>query len=311
MAMKRLRSTRKRRIAAGVALVIVLLLGGLYSLLTTATPVSREAAIEAFRQDQAAAYPSALDGGTVAEAGAEVDAAGGGAPEGAGTQAGAGSGAASAALTVDPASGMLDRPLLFRAPSGVYTYLTTGGESMSGHEFRDFPDETYRNVIHTGPETWTDHHFFLEERQIWTEFQRGDDGRFVKETRNKLAFGPGSMAVINSTVTFTPYMRSTALPWHEGRRWEGEFQGETYGKYRGSTLEATTVKVGGGDVDVWVDQLDFELHGELEGAVTVRRWISPRHGLTIRETYNAAVRNGPLVYSAKWTVHLKSLRAAR
>lgn len=297
-----------RRRTLLIALPLAVIAGtGVCRWLTNATPVSKEAAVDAFRTEQQkqdaqlpreAVQPPEQSGTGTESAGRRDDPA---------VRSGGGSREESPTTTATPSGGAGDvpdaaRPV--RPARGVYTYDTTGGESISGYRFRKFPDRTFRTVVHTGAETWTDHHFFLEERQAWVAFLLRPDGRVVEWTRNKLVFGA---LTFDSTINFSPPMRSTIVPWEGGRRWEGSFEGKTYGTYKGTTIDHAVVGVGAVQVPTWIDQLEFELHGELEGRVLAKRWISPERGVTVREEYDADVKNGPVTYTAKWTVHLADL----
>ena len=198
-------------------------------------------------------------------------------------------------------------PVVVRPAEGVYAYRTDGHEGFQGIFDREFPPTSHRTIVHTGPMTWSDHTIFSEERESWSSFEFGDRQRMVHSQRNRIAFPP---YVEDKTVTFTPPVVSTKVPWKLGRSWSGSFSGETYGSYEARTLRFERVSVGGRPVAAWVDQLDVVLHGEIEGEVTVTRWLSPEHGVTLREEYRADAWVGPLHYIAEWSVSLRSIEPA-
>jgi len=196
-------------------------------------------------------------------------------------------------------------PLVVRPAEGVYTYRTDGHEGFVGIFDREFPPTSYRTIVHTGPSTWSDHTIFSEERESWSSFVFTQGQRRVPSQRNRIRFAAYER---DETVTFEPPLLSTMYPWELGRTWRGTFSGETHGSFDAETAHREYVTVGTERVPAWGDRLDVELHGRIEGEVTVTRWLSPEHGLTLREEYRADAYLGPLHYIAEWSVTLRSLR---
>jgi hypothetical protein len=196
-------------------------------------------------------------------------------------------------------------PVVVRPAEGVYTYRTDGHEGFEGIFDREFPPVSYRTIIHTGERTWSDHTIFSEERESWSSFVFTQGQRRVPSQRNRIRFAAYER---DETVTFEPPLLSTMYPWELGRTWRGTFSGETYGSFEAETAHREYVTVGTERVPAWGDRLDVELHGRIEGEVTVTRWLSPEHGLTLREEYRADAYLGPLHYIAEWSVTLRSVR---
>ena len=196
-------------------------------------------------------------------------------------------------------------PVVVRPAEGVYSYRTDGHEGFEGIFDREFPPTSYRTIVHTAPSTWSDHTIFSEERESWNSFEFGQAQRRVRFQRNRIKFAAYER---DETVTFNPPLLSTMYPWELGRTWRGTFSGETYGSFEARTARREYVTVGAERVRAWADRLDVVLHGRIEGEVTATRWLSPDHGLTLREEYRADAWLGPIHYIAEWSVTLRSLR---
>ena len=324
----------KRTIA--LSLVPVLAVAGLgYRVLTTAAPVSREAALERFRAEVDAAGDDrpktssrerrSKDGGaktrTKTARSSDRDRAsgdhGGRARPSSGSRASDGGthvAAAAAGGGGDDASGSGARTERGapewrpgRPEEGVYSWATQGYESFSGNR-RRFPSETQRIVTLNAGGRWTNHHYFSEERESWSQLQADGDGYLFFYQRNRIEFGPVTRDV---KVVFDPPMRSGLFPARVGQTWKGSWRGPTYGSYDYRILDRTSVTIGGQPVDVWVMEFRIHLRGENEGEVLGRVWLSPKHHLTVREQYVQDVETGPGTYHAEWDMTLKSLKPER
>lgn len=190
---------------------------------------------------------------------------------------------------------------------GVYSWATQGHEQVSGAR-REFPDETQRIITMSGRGRWTQHHYFSEERQIWTAFQRGSNGVEVTQQRNKVSFGPVSR---ESKIDFNPPMLAAPGDLRVGFQWGGKWTGDTYGNYSGNVFEHTTMAIGGERVEVWGMDLLIDLRGDQQGRVRAQVWFAPRVGLTVKEHYVQDVDSGGAQYHAEWIQTLKSLQPAQ
>lgn len=201
-------------------------------------------------------------------------------------------------------TGTRDRGEVPDAPEeGVYSWATDGYEQVGGAR-REFPAETQRIISAGVGRTWTQHHYFSEERQIWTAFQASSAGIQITEQRNKVTFGP---VTSESKIDFRPPMLAAPRSVRVGLEWEGEWAGDTYGNYSSKIIEHTTMAIGGEQVEVWGMTYVIDLHGEQEGQVNAQVWFAPRHGLTVKEHYVQDVESDGAQYHAEWTQTLKSL----
>jgi hypothetical protein len=198
-------------------------------------------------------------------------------------------------------------PLVVRPAEGVYAYRTEGHEGFVGIFDREFPPTSHRSIVHTGPTSWSDHTIFSEERESWSVFGFEERSRLVHSQRNRIVFAGYTE---DKTVTFDPPLVSSRVPWQAGRAWSGEFSGDTYGSYEAETVGKELLQIGSERVMAWRDHLHVELHGDIEGVADVTRWLSPTHGVTLREEYRADAYIGPLHYVAEWSVTLRSLQPA-
>lgn len=185
---------------------------------------------------------------------------------------------------------------------GVYSWRTEGYEQVGGAR-REFPEETQRIITLVGG-SWKQHHYFSEERQIWTLFQPSSRGVEIVEQRNKVTFGPVTR---ESEIDFRPPMLAAPAELRVGYRWDGEWDGDTYGSYSGTIFERTAMNVGGERVEVWGMTYVIDLRGEQEGRVNARVWFAPDPGLTVKEHYVQDVESGGADYHAEWLQTLKSL----
>ena len=316
----------KGTIALG--LVPVVLIGFLgYRLLLTATPVTRADAIELFRAESSSGVDPIEDSSADQRESRARSRTGG--RDGRG-RAAAGSETVSAPGSQQPSSNK-DGGEVVAAPAeqqpsrsagrsqrdpgrqpghpkeGVYSWDTEGYESFSGNR-RRFPSETQRIVTIDGPTTWTNHHYFSEERQSWWQVHADEDGYVVFYQRNKVVFGPVTR---DTTVTFDPPMRVGRAGAEVGDRWSGSWKGKTHGTYEARYFDHTFMTIGGERVEVWGVETFIHLRGEIEGEVHSRTWFSPKHRVPVREHYVQDVQSGPGTYHAEWDMTLKSLDPER
>jgi hypothetical protein len=310
---------RRRRIQEQLAVVAVLLLttgavGG-YRWVTTVRPVDRSQAVELFR----AARSEPLAGDTErirprkeAKPGADVAPGSAGVPSdrprttrpSSSRSTVIADGAARPKTTPQPSRETSTREPRPTAPEeGVYSWATEGYEQVGGAR-REFPDETQRIITLGENQTWTQHHYFSEDRQIWTAFQRGSSGAEITRQRNKVTFGP---VTNESEIEFSPPMLAAPGTLETGFEWEGNWDGDTYGSYSGEVLERSTMDIGGQQVDVWEMAFVINLRGDQEGRVEARVWFAPGPVLTVREHYVQDVRSSGARYHVEWMQTLESL----
>ncbi|MDP9068716.1 MAG: hypothetical protein M3N53_10295 [Actinomycetota bacterium] len=187
---------------------------------------------------------------------------------------------------------------------GVYSWATEGHEQVGGAR-REFPAETQRIITVGQDQTWNQHHYFSDERQIWTAFRAGSTGVEITQQRNKVTFGPVTR---ESEIDFSPPMLAAPRSLRVGLEWHGEWTGETYGSYASEVFEHTSMAIGGERVEVWGMTYVIDLRGEQEGQVNAEVWFAPGPGLTVKEHYVQDVDSGGARYHAEWTQTLKSLQ---
>ena len=313
----------KRGIALGLIPAVVIAFLG-YRLLLTATPVSKSTALQRFRAETGTSAPDlpiedSSKGPTGRSSTTGARKKDGGRRNSARSTTGAtavdanqGSDQVSAAPAAPGTAPSAHRESRDEwqpghPAEGVYSWATDGYESFSGSR-RKFPSETQRIVTVDGPTTWTNHHYFSEERQNWYQVHTDEDGYIVFYQRNKVVFGPVTR---DSTVTFNPPMRVGRVGSKVGDTWKGSWKGKTFGTYEARTFDHTFMTIGGEKVEVWGVEMFIHLHGETEGEVHARTWVSPKHHLPVREHYVQDVETGPGTYHAEWDMTLKSLTPER
>lgn len=190
---------------------------------------------------------------------------------------------------------------------GVYSWDTEGYESFNGSR-RTFPRETQRIVTRHSETSWTLHHYFSKERESWTDVNTSNDGYRTTKQRNKIVFGPVSRDV---TINFDPAMHTGPMPARVGATWSGEWQGDTYGTYRGRYFEKTKLTIDGDEVEVWGIEYQIRLRGETEGTTWAQVWISPQTHMVVKEHYKQDVQSGPGTYRAEWMMTVRSLTPRR
>ena len=311
----------KRSVA--VAAVFFLLAGAVgYRWMTTVTPVSRQSAIEMFNEQKDGSKSERRPTRKTADSskkdrrneGSKPDApvvAGGSSEDGqAEDRATSASGGArsdrdrSREGERSESNSETSRRLL---REGVYSWDTEGFESAGGAR-RSFPRESQRIVTHDGDSGWSQHHYFSEQREIWSRFVIDDGAAHMASQRNKVVFGP---VTEDSTITFSPPMLVGPAPEKVGEAWQGTWKGATYGDYQGRVFEHGQMNVGGESVEVWGIDLDIHLRGETQGRVQAKVWLSPEYAMTVREDYVQDIKADVGNYHAEWSMTLKSLQPAR
>lgn len=190
---------------------------------------------------------------------------------------------------------------------GVYSWDTEGYEQV-GATRRDFPAETQRIITAGQGRTWNQHHYFSEERQIWTAFQPSSTGVEITQQRNKVTFGPVTR---DSQIDFSPPMLVAPRSLRVGSEWDGEWTGDTYGSYSSKVFEHTTMTIGGEAIEVWGMTYVINLRGEQKGEVNAQVWFAPGPGLTVKEHYVQDVESSGARYHAEWMQTLKSLQPSQ
>lgn len=191
---------------------------------------------------------------------------------------------------------------------GVYTYDTSGYEQIFKWK-RDFPERSRRLVTYDDADTWTEHHLFSQEREVWSNITMTHADRRAHYQRNYIKIAEYEK---DEKVDFEPPAVSAVFPLHVGDSWNGEFTGESEsgkysGVYHGDVIDRKVMTVGNRKTQVWGVEMFFEFRGALEGTVEFRRWISTAYGVNVEETYAADVKVGPLLYHGEWTMRLTSL----
>lgn len=311
--LRTVRGNWKKVVAYGLVVLVVVGLAG-YRWVTTATPMDRASAVELFRAEIADRDDgtSGDDVGTSGESKSDparpnrpgkqegpVRRAGGAAVATAGSEGGA-----TPAQQQQTSAAKRDQGQDYRLPEeGVYSWATEGYEQVNGAR-RQFPDESQRIITIEGERSWLVHHYFSEEREIWTHFHWGERGAEVERQRNKVTFGP---VTNDSTIDFNPPMLVGPRDLEVGYEWGGSWRDETYGEYSSKVIEHTTLDIGGERVEVWGFAYEIVLHGKQEGRVTAKVWLAPDYGLTVKEYYKQDLRSSGAQYQAEWTMQLKSL----
>lgn len=304
-----------RSLVAG-GLVTTLLLGFAgYRWMTSSTPVSQATALDIFRagsegsdgsapaHSRDSAASKARPKGTRAQQGTSAPRAARTTAQG--PQRSAPTGATQIGKTRaddDNVAGSEQRP----PEEGVYSWDTKGYEEAGGAR-RSLPEESQRIITHHA-RGWKQHHYFSEQREIWTTFKLTDQGAAISYQRNKVVFGP---ITNDSFIDFAPPMLVGPRALDVGQTWEGSWDGKTYGTYEGKTFERVTLDIGGEAVEAFGVQVDIHLEGEQRGDVMAQVWIAPEYSMTVKEHFIQNVRAGVGAYHAEWTITLKSLEPRR
>jgi hypothetical protein len=182
-------------------------------------------------------------------------------------------------------------------PEGVYEWSVDGIERAPGVE-RRMPSRSHRLIQHTGADSWTEHHIFSEEKEMWFGLLLTDGCVATKSSRNRVVMGP---VTADKTVTFDPVAIASRTPYELGRTWKGSWSGKTSGTYTGRTFEHTWLNIGGERVEVWGSEIVMTMHGEVEGNVITRTWVSPKYSLAVKQYQKTNVESGPGSYFSEWT----------
>ena len=310
-------------IVATVSLIVTVFGFFGYRWLTNVTPVSRDKALEMFEKEssQAAAAESSdagkqetknsagkksgaddKDGGSKTTGGSSGSGGGGSSPKN--DQTAVAAGTESTSSSKDGSRNA--RSPGYRYPTtpdeGVYSWATDGWEEASGIR-RQFPKESQRIITASNGSSWKQHHYFSEEREIWSEFVITDKGAHMAMQRNRAKFGPVTNV---STVDFSPPMLVGLPDPTVGDTWNGKWDGKTYGSYVGRIADRGRMTIGGESLEVWVYELRIELKGELEGTVLAEVTFSPKYALTVQEHYRQELESDKGPYRAEWKMTLKS-----
>lgn len=304
-----------RPLVAG-GLVTTLLLGFAgYRWMTSSTPVSQATALDIFRAETTdtessgradrrnGTAPKNTPKGTRAQQRKSAPSAAGTTPQG--PQRSASTGTTQDART-RANDGKVPEGEQRPPEEGVYSWDTKGYEEAGGAR-RSLPEESQRIITHHA-RGWKQHHYFSEQREIWTTFQLTDQGTAISYQRNKVVFGP---ITNDSFIDFAPPMLVGPRLLDVGHTWEGSWDGKTYGTYEGKTFERVTLDIGGEAVEAFGVQVDIHLEGEQRGDVIAQVWIAPEYSMTVKEHFIQNVRAGVGAYHAEWTITLKSLEPRR
>lgn len=207
------------------------------------------------------------------------------------------SAAPSAETTTDGSAPQQEQSAPHLPPEGVYEWEVDGVERAPGVE-RRLPARSHRLIQHTGADSWTEHHIFSEEKEMWFGLLVADGCVATKSSRNRVVMGP---VTADKTVTFDPVAIASRTPYELGRTWKGSWSGKTSGTYTGRTFEHTYLMIGGERVEVWGSEIVMTMHGEVEGNVITRTWVAPKYSLAVKQYQKTNVESGPGSYFSEWT----------
>ena len=307
-----------------VASVVVAALGFFgYRWMTTTTPVTRDRALDMFKAESAAAKTGSDEGGAGEQAnkhrdktnkkneatsgGNESSGSGGGGSSPSTVAAAAGSGSqneSSGKRSSQKPGADYDRS---SPEEGVYSWATDGWEEAAGIR-RQFPEESQRIITASNGTSWKQHHYFSEEREIWSDFVITEQGAHMAKQRNRAKFGP---VTNDSTIDFAPPMRVGPSNLEVGYAWNGKWDGKTYGSYAGRIVGEGQMNIDGKVVDIYAIELRIELKGELEGTVLAEVRLAPKYALTVYEHYTQDLQSDKGRYRAEWEMTIKSMDPQR
>ena len=293
-----------------------------YRWLTTSTPMTRAKAVEMFQEESKAA--DAEKGSRAAAASnseSKKSSAGHEQAEGKGSGTGGGGSspdeettavAAGSGTSTKSEGGTAEKKRAADAgpttpAEGVYSWSTDGWEEAQGIR-RDFPEESQRIITASDGDSFKQHHYFSEEREIWSEFVITEDGAHVAMQRNKAKFGP---VTNDSRVDFSPPMLVGKADPKVGEAWKGSWEGKTSGDYTARVFDHGRITIGDETLEVWGYEIHMEMRGELNGTVDARVLFSPKYALTVQEHYKQHIESGRTRYRAEWTMQLKSTTPQR
>ena len=185
---------------------------------------------------------------------------------------------------------------------GVYSWDTEGWEEAAGIR-REFPRESQRIITASDGSSWKQHHYFSEEREIWSDFVISKKGAHMAKQRNRAKFGP---VTNDSTITFSPPMLVGLASPEVGETWNGQWRGRTSGSYQARIFDHGRMTVGGKAVEVWGYELRLDMRGELDGTVSARIMYAPEYAMTVQEHYTQDIQSERGRYRAEWSMTLKS-----
>lgn len=316
-AWKRIDWRKAIAILATTAVVVTALGFFGYRWFTTSTPVSRDRALDMFKEESAANAAdqdsdkdkSSADSANKeqnkksADDGSKNSGSGGGGSSPSTVAAAAGSGSNSSGNK----AGRKSRPAADygrNSPEeGVYSWATDGWEEAAGIR-REFPEESQRIITASDGDSWKQHHYFSEEREIWSEFVRTDAGAHVASQRNRAKFGP---VTNDSTVTFDPPMLVGPSDLEVGATWNGTWEGKTSGSYSARISGHGEMNIDGKIVEVYEFDYRMELRGELDGTVIAKVRLAPKYALTVYEHYTQDLQSDKGRYRADWEMTVKSV----
>ena len=285
-----------------------------YRWFTTSTPVSRDRALDMFEQESAAGEKAA--GNSKANAPSTKDtkekSASSKSTDKSSGSGGDGSSPSTAAVAAGSESQSSSAGTQKQAnpdygrstpEEGVYSWATDGWEEAAGIR-REFPEESQRIITASDGDSWKQHHYFSEEREIWSVFVRTDQGAHVASQRNRAKFGP---VTNDSTVHFDPPMLVGPSDLQVGATWNGKWDGKTYGSYSARISGHGEMNIGGKVVEFYEFDYRMELKGELDGTVIAKVRLAPKYALTVYEHYTQDLQSQRGRYRADWEMTVKSV----
>jgi len=317
----------RKAVAIGATVALIVTTFGFfgYRWLTDVTPVSRDRALQMFQQESSQAGASedetktSKGQGERSKGGSDNDKEAAHASVASSGSGGGGSSptddqtTAAAGTESDNDSGgraRAEKPG-YEYPTtpaeGVYSWATEGWEEAAGIR-RNFPEESQRIITASNGSSWKQHHYFSEEREIWSEFVRSKKGAHVAMQRNRAKFGP---VTNDSRIDFSPPMLVGLASPEVGAAWSGEWEGRTSGSYTGRIYEHGTMLIGGEKLEVWRYEYRMQMRGELDGTVFARVTLAPEYALTVHEHYEQTIQSERGRYRANWTMTLKSTTPQR
>lgn len=321
-AWKRINWKKAVAVMATISVVVAALGFFGYRWLTTTTPMTRAKALDMYKQESSSAAKSDAKAGkapstdndkksarneTGADAKGSGTGGGGSSPDEATTAVAAGSGTSTAAQSGNAKEKRAADSGPTTPAEGVYSWATDGWEEAQGIR-RDFPEESQRIITASDGDSFKQHHYFSEEREIWSEFVITEDGAHVAMQRNKAKFGP---VTNDSRVDFSPPMLVGKADPTVGEAWKGSWEGKTSGTYTARVFDHGRITVGDESLEVWGYEIHMEMRGELNGTVDARVLFSPKYALTVQEHYKQHIESGRTNYRAEWTMTLKSTTPQR
>jgi len=186
---------------------------------------------------------------------------------------------------------------------GVYSFQTQGYEDIEGLR-RDLPSESQRIVTRDDATTWTYHHIFSDQKEEWYRVTLSDRGIYLLSLRSRVSFGPFND---DTAIRFNPPLLFVKLPFKLGQQWQGTWSGNTSGTYTGHILDQTTIQVGSEDVEAWECEIQAHLQGDIQGQSTIRIWLSPKYGLSVKEYFDEMEQKGFESYHSQGTMAVASV----